>query len=81
MFYVVLIIALTLACASAVGCAYLMFLEGVLRQHKRRIMELERENAALAERAQSIQDALSMQTGTDGEWWPEVVDEDDYRVR
>ncbi|HEX8476626.1 MAG TPA: hypothetical protein VF666_21695 [Pyrinomonadaceae bacterium] len=80
-FYVVFIVALTLACAAAVGFAYVMFLDGVIRQHKRRIAELEQENTQLARRLEDATEALSQHTETDAEWWPEVVDEDDSRVR
>lgn len=81
MFYVFFIVTLTLACVAAVGFAYLMFLDAALRQHKRRIAELEQENAALARRLQEAQDMLTQPTEMDGEMWPEVVDGDHYRVR
>lgn len=85
MIYLVFIIALTLVCAAAVGFSYLLFLEGVVRQHKRRIAELERECDALARRLSETEMLLSSEPQeleeTEDEWWPEVVDEDDYPAR
>lgn len=80
MFYAILICALALLCVAAVEFCYMMFLEGVVRQHKRRVLELERENAAL--RLELEEPGGLLQTDeTDGEIWPEVLDRDDYRVR
>jgi hypothetical protein len=79
-FYAVFIVALTLACVAAVGFAYVMFLDGVIRQHKRRIAELERENTELARRLDETEESLRQQAESGGDWWPEVFDEDDSRV-
>lgn len=81
MFYAFFIVALTLACVAAVGFAYLMFLDATLRQHKRRIAELERQNAALARRLQEAEEMSGQPAEMDGEVWPEVVDGNDYPVR
>jgi hypothetical protein len=82
MFYVVLICALALLCVAALEFCYMMFMENVIRQHKRRIAELERENAALLyelEQTGSLPQSPPSETGA--ETWPEVLDQDDYRVR
>ncbi|HVF49043.1 MAG TPA: hypothetical protein VNA19_03080 [Pyrinomonadaceae bacterium] len=80
MFYAVLICALALLCVAAVEFCYMMFLESVVRQHKRRVSELERENAALRLELEETESLLQTDE-TDGELWPEVLDRDDYRVR
>ncbi|HYP53333.1 MAG TPA: hypothetical protein VEQ42_07320 [Pyrinomonadaceae bacterium] len=77
-FYAVVIVALVLLCAGALTFYYALFLDGVVRQHKRRLWELERENAEL-ERA--LEGARATLRRREEEAWPEVVDEDDYRVR
>ena len=82
MIYLIFIIALTLVCVAAVGFSYLMFLEGVIRQHKRRIVELERECEALSRRLSETELQLSqVATEEEDEFWPELVDEDDYPAR
>jgi hypothetical protein len=78
MSYLVLICALTLLCVAAVEFGYVLFLEGVVRQQKRRIAELERElSCEFGEGEEFVRE----DSEAAGEAWPEVVDEDDYRVR
>jgi hypothetical protein len=71
LFYVAIVLALTLAAAGAVLCFYVVMLEQAGRRLRRRVEELERENAALrAELERGREDGGR-------EWWPEVLDEGD----
>lgn len=76
-FYVVLIVALVMLCVAAVTFYYALFLDGVVREQRRRVAELERENAEL-ERA--LEGAWDAPRRREEAAWPEVIDEDDYRV-
>lgn len=69
MFYVAIVLALTLAGAGAVLCFYLVMLEGAGRRLRRRVAELESANAEL--RAELRREG----GGREGEAWPEVIDE------
>jgi hypothetical protein len=71
-FYIAIVLALTLAAAGVVLCLHVVMLEAAGRRQRRRIEELERVNAALREE-------LRRARGEDGgrEWWPEVLDEGD----
>ncbi|HEV2765062.1 MAG TPA: hypothetical protein VGV38_18920, partial [Pyrinomonadaceae bacterium] len=79
MFYAVLIVALVLLCVAAVSFYYALFLDGVARHQRRRIAELERENAELGRALESADSRPGSEE--DEELWPEVFGEDDYRVR
>ena len=81
MFYAVLIVALVLLCVAAVAFYYALFLDGVVRQHKRRLAELERENAELERALERAEARLREREEEDEEAWPEVFGEDDFRVR
>lgn len=82
MFYLVLVCALALLCVAGVEFFYMMFLENVVRQHKRRIAELERENAALLRELEEAESQLQdYPAEADPDTWPEVLDRDDYHVR
>lgn len=72
-FYVAIVLALTLAGAGVVLCFYVAMLEGAGRRLKRRVAELEGENAALREELRRAGDA----GGGEREFWPEVLDEAD----
>jgi hypothetical protein len=74
--YVAFIFALALACVAGMEFVYLRFMEAINRQHKRRIQELERQNAELEKELRSIEAALEPQTETDEEAWPEMLDDD-----
>ena len=74
--YVAFIFALALACVAGMEFVYLRFMEAINRQHKRRISELERQNAELEKELRSIEAALEPQTETDEEAWPELLDDD-----
>ncbi|HEV2705710.1 MAG TPA: hypothetical protein VGV59_07270 [Pyrinomonadaceae bacterium] len=76
MFYVAVVLALTLACLAGVQYFYLLFLEGRIRQQRRRISELEREVEALsAELRRMEQEPPSQEEESEGESWPELIDE------
>lgn len=78
MFYVVLILGLTAACVAGVVFFYALFLEATLRQHKRRLAELERRTAELARELGARErrlEELARGEAEDEEAWPEVVDE------
>ena len=84
MFYAVLIVALVLLCVAAVAFYYALFLDGVVRRHKRRLAELERENSELGRALERAEARLREQDEAEeeaGEAWPEVFGEDDFRVR
>lgn len=82
MTYVALILAVVLACIAGTQFFYLMFLEARSRQERRRIAELERENAELLRELEGVETQLAEQRGTDGDAWPELLDEgDDSSVR
>jgi hypothetical protein len=74
--YVAFIFALALACTAGMEFVYLRFMEAINRQHKRRIHELERQNAELERELRSIEAALEPQGETDEEAWPELLDDD-----
>ncbi|MDQ3684594.1 MAG: hypothetical protein M3430_03210 [Acidobacteriota bacterium] len=82
MLYVVLIIAIVLACVAGTQFFYLMFLEARSRQERRRIAALERENTELSRELENIQALIAEQRRLDGDIWPELLDEgDDSSVR
>lgn len=74
--YVAFIFALALACVAGMEFVYLRFMEAINRQHKRRIAELERQNAELEKELRNIEAALDPQSETDEEAWPELLDDD-----
>ena len=82
MTYVAIILAVVLACVAGTQFFYLMFLEARSRQERRRIAELERENAELLRELEGVETQLAEQRGTDGDAWPGLLDEgDDLSVR
>jgi hypothetical protein len=66
LFYIAIVLALTLASAGVVLCFYVVLLGEEGRRQRRRIAELERENAALREELRGVRG--------EREWWPEVID-------
>lgn len=74
MIYVVLIIAIVLACVAGTQFFYLMFLEARSRQERRRIADLERENAELSREIERAE-ALLEEQRLNGDAWPELIDE------
>jgi len=82
MLYVVLIIAIVLACVACTQYFYLMFLEARSRQERRRVADLERENAELSHELENVQALLEERRRLDVDAWPELLDEgDDPSVR
>lgn len=79
MFFVIIILAMTLACVAGVQFFYMMFLESSNRQHKRRIAELERQNAELEQELLHKEALLEQQTQLSEESWPEFLDDDAVR--
>ncbi|HEV3467689.1 MAG TPA: hypothetical protein VG148_00095 [Pyrinomonadaceae bacterium] len=73
LFYVALVLALTLAAAAGGLYFYVMFLDGTGRQLRRRVAELERANAAL--RAELRRRRQGAERVDECELWPEVIDE------
>jgi len=74
--YVAYIFALALACAAGMEFVYLRFMEAMNRQHKRRIVELERRNAELERELASLRDAQEQEEEDEEETWPEMIDDD-----
>ncbi len=76
MVYLAFIFALALACLAGMEFVSLMTLETRNRQLKRRVDELERENARITENLRSAEALLEQQQSADEEAWPEVIDDD-----
>jgi uncharacterized membrane protein YccC len=76
MIYLAFIFALALACLAGMEFVSLMALETRNRQLKRRVDELERENARVTENLRSAETLLEQQQSADEEAWPEVIDDD-----
>ena len=80
MVYLSFIFALALACIAGMEFISLMALETKNRQLKRRIEELERENARIAESLRSAEVMIEQQQlEEDEEAWPELIDDDSVR--
>ncbi|HEY0385682.1 MAG TPA: hypothetical protein VGC64_06700 [Pyrinomonadaceae bacterium] len=69
------VFALALACVAGMEYVYLKFFEAQNRQLKRRVKELERENAGLSGQLQRAEDLLEEYSGEDEEIWPELIDD------
>jgi hypothetical protein len=80
MIYLTFIFALALACIAGMEFVSLMTLETRNRQLKRRVDELERENARIAESLRSMEAMIEQQQGEEEEEaWPELIDDDSVR--
>ena len=79
MIYLTFIFALALACLAGMEFVSLMALETKNRQLKRRVEELERENARITESLRGAEALIEQQPGEDEEAWPEVIDDDSVR--
>jgi uncharacterized membrane protein YccC len=80
MIYLAFIFALALACVAGMEFVSLMALETRNRQLKRRVEELERENARISESLRSAEAVLEQgQPDEDEETWPELIDDDSVR--
>jgi hypothetical protein len=77
--YVFFVVTLTLAGLSCYLLFYMLYLETQLKQHKRRIIEVEKECAQLRA-ALTDADALLIDQETEcEEQWPELVDDESMR--
>ena len=80
MIYLTFIFALALACIAGMEFVSLMTLETRNRQLKRRVDELERENARLSESLRNVEAMIEQQRGAEEEeTWPELIDDDSVR--
>lgn len=80
MIYLTFIFALALACIAGMEFVSLMALETRNRQLKRRVDELERENARIAESLRSVEAMIEQQRSEEEEeTWPELIDDDSVR--
>lgn len=80
MIYLAFIFALALACIAGMEFVSLMTLETRNRQLKRRVDELERENARIAESLRNAEALVEQQQDEeDEEVWPEMIDDDSVR--
>jgi BioD-like phosphotransacetylase family protein len=80
MIYLAFIFALALACLAGMEFVSLMTLETRNRQLKRRIIELERENARISESLSNAEVIFAGQhAGETEESWPELIDDDSMR--
>ncbi len=79
MVYLAFIFALALACVAGMEFISLMTLEAKNRQLQRRLTELERENARLAENLSSAEAIIEQHDQQEEEAWPELIDDDSAR--
>jgi ABC-type bacteriocin/lantibiotic exporter with double-glycine peptidase domain len=80
MVYLAFIFALALACLAGMEFISLMALETRNRQLKRRVNELERENARLSESLRDTQILMEPEREEEiEEAWPELIDDDSVR--
>ncbi|MDT4898636.1 MAG: hypothetical protein QOH25_3713 [Acidobacteriota bacterium] len=80
MVYLTFIFALALACIAGMEFVSLMALETRNRQLKRRVDELERENARISESLRSVEAIIESQRDEEEEeTWPELIDDDFVR--
>jgi predicted nucleotidyltransferase len=80
MVYIAFIFALALACIAGMEFVSLMALETKNRQLKRRVSELERENARISESLRSAEAQIEQQkVEAEEEAWPELIDDDSVR--
>lgn len=70
---------MTLACLAGGLYFYVMFLETRNRQVLRRAAELERENEALREALERVED--DRKDEEDAEAWPDVIEGDGYSLK
>lgn len=78
MVYLVFIFALALACIAGMEFISLMSLETKNRHLKRRVKELERENARISQSLHSAEKRLQQQDAEE-ESWPELIDDSSLR--
>lgn len=69
------IFALSLACVAGMEYVYLKFFEAQNRQLKKRVKELERQNAELSGELQRAEALLEEYEDENEETWPELIDD------
>ncbi len=69
------VFALALACVAGMEYVYLKFFEAQNRQLKKRVRELERDNARLCGELQRAAEMLEEYNGESEETWPELIDD------
>jgi len=79
MVYLAFIFALALACLAGMEFVFLMTIETRNRQLKRRLRELENENASLKEQLREVVAIIERQSNDDEEAWPELIDDNSPR--
>jgi predicted nucleotidyltransferase len=80
MIYLAFIFALALACIAGMEFVSLMALETRNRQLKRRVGELERENARISESLREAKARIEERQHEEvEEMWPELIDDDSVR--
>jgi uncharacterized membrane protein YccC len=80
MIYLAFIFALALACIAGMEFVSLMALETRNRQLKRRVGELERENARISESLREANAWIEERQHEEvEEVWPELIDDDSVR--
>jgi hypothetical protein len=79
MTYLAFIFALALACVAGMEFVFLMSLETSNRRLKRRVRELESENAKLSKILSDLDYQPRQQKEDDEEAWPEVIDDNSPR--
>jgi cell division protein FtsB len=80
MIYLSFIFALALACIAGMEFISLMALETKNRQLKRRVSELERENAKISESLKEAKTLIEQDRDEEvEEAWPELIDDDSIR--
>jgi uncharacterized membrane protein YccC len=79
MVYLAFIFALALACLAGMEFVFLMTIETRNRQLKRRLRELENENASLQEQLREAEAIIEQQSQDDDEVWPELIDDNSPR--
>jgi len=79
MTYLAFIFALALACVAGMEFICLMSLETGNRRLKRRVKELESENAYLNRMLSEAREMNDTQTEIDEEAWPELIDDSSPR--
>lgn len=72
----VFIIALTLACIAGFEFFYLMYMESMSRQQKRRIRVLERKLIEVSRELESAEVLIEELQEQEEELWPELIDDE-----
>lgn len=81
MIYVVLVLALALACVAGVQLFYVMFLQNVIHHDKRRmeqlekrLVEMERELIMTSRQLELTEEHLASALEEKQDKWPEIID-------